>query len=145
MKRVFLVGVLLAAFGAGVAHAQSSILLYQRPNGLGTVRLTRALLADGKPLAPGTYEVRLTNDNVPPAAGQSPYGERYVEFLQGGEVVGREVAIVVFEADIDSIAERQVPRINTSVVEMLRGGDYWRVWINKDGTNYILNMPPATP
>jgi len=26
---------------------------------------------------------------------------------------------------------------------MLKGGDYWRVWINRGGNNYIINMPPA--
>ena len=28
-----------------------------------------------------------------------------------------------------------------AAVEMLKGGDYYRVWINKGGTNYIVNLP----
>ena len=32
--------------------------------------------------------------------------------------------------------------MNSSSVEMLKGGDFLRVWINKGGTNYLINMPP---
>ena len=53
------------------------------------------MTADGQPLAAGTYQVRLSADEPKPAVGQSPDSERYVEFLKGGKVVGREVATVV--------------------------------------------------
>ena len=52
-------------------------------------------MADGKPLAAGTYQVRLTSDEPKPAIGQSPDSEKYVEFVRGGKVVAREVATVV--------------------------------------------------
>ncbi len=35
------------------------------------------------------------------------------------------------------------PAPGTSKVEKLKGDDYVRVWINRGGTNYIINMPPA--
>ena len=137
MKQLVLVGALAGALGAGVGYAQTSAAA------LGTVQLPKKLMADGKPLAAGTYTVRLTTDEGKPAAGQTPQGELYVEFLQGGKVVGRELAVVVSAADIGAIAKGQRVKANSSSVEMLKGGDYWRVWINKDGTNYIINMPPA--
>ena len=137
MKQLFLLAVLVSALGAGVGYAQTSA------TALGTVHLPKKLMADGKPLAAGTYTVRLTTDEGKPAAGQTPQGELYVEFLQGGKVVGRELAIVVSAADIGAIAKGQRVKANASVVEMLKGGDYWRVWINRSGTNYIINMPPA--
>jgi len=28
-------------------------------------------------------------------------------------------------------------------VDMLKGNDYVRVWINRAGTNYIIHLPPA--
>ena len=62
---------------------------------LGSVHLTRAALADGKPLASGTYQIRTTGDEPKPAAGQSANAEQWIEFLKGGKVVGREVATVV--------------------------------------------------
>src|SRR5262249_33144075 len=98
----------------------------------------------GKELAAGTYEVRLTGDEIKPGVGQAPGAERWVEFVKGGKVVGREVAIVVDAQDIGQIAKRRRPKENSSSVEMLKGGDYWRVWIKKGGTNYIINMPPAS-
>ena len=60
-----------------------------------------------------------------------------------GKVAGREVATVVSAQDIGSIAKGRKPRPNSASFEMLKGGDYWRVWINKGGTNYIINLPPA--
>ena len=110
---------------------------------IGTVRLTQAVLADGKPLAAATYQVRLTNDQPTAAVGQSPGAERWVEFVKDGKVAGREVASVISAADIGAIAEGPQPKANASRVDLLKGGDYVRVWINKAGTNYLVNMPLA--
>jgi hypothetical protein len=110
---------------------------------IGTVRLTQAVLADGKPLAAGTYQVRLTNDQPTAAVGESPGAERWVEFVKDGKVAGREGATVISATDIGTIAEGRQPKANASRVDMLKGGDYVRVWINKAGTNYLVKMPLA--
>src|SRR5262245_23782274 len=56
------------------------------PMALGTVRIPKAVKANGQPLAPGTYQVRLTADEAKPdAAGTSGKLERWVEFLKGGK------------------------------------------------------------
>jgi len=110
---------------------------------IGTVRLTQAVLADGKPLAAATYQVRLTHDQPTAAVGESPGAERWVEFVNDGKVAGREVATVISAADIGTIADGPQPKANASRVDMLKGGDYVRVWINKAGTNYLVNMPLA--
>ncbi len=140
MKRIVLVGALVGAFAASTAFAQSGM---SSTMALGTVHVGKKVMADGKPLPAGTYQVRLTADEPKPATGQSPSAERYVEFVKGGKVAGREVATVISAEDIGKIAKGRKPKPNSSVVEMLKGGDYWRVWINKGGTNYIINMPPA--
>jgi hypothetical protein len=100
------------------------------------------VLADGKPLAAGTYQVRLTNDEPKPAVGQNPDAEKYVEFVRGGKVAGREVATIIGPDDIGKIAKGKKPGPGRSSVETLKGGDFVRVWINKGGTNYLINMPP---
>jgi hypothetical protein len=135
MKKLLLVGALLGALGTVPALAQQ--------NNLGTVNIPKRVMADGKPLAPGTYQVRLSNDEVKAATGQAPGSERWVEFVKGGKVAGREVATVVSQQDIGQIAKGKRPKANGSMVEMLKGGDYWRVWINRGGNNYIINLPPA--
>jgi hypothetical protein len=143
MKRLVLVGALAAALSTASAFAQSKAS-GTAGTALGTVHLAKSVLADGKPLAAGTYQVRLTNDEPKPAVGQAEGSEKYVEFVRGGKVAGREVATVVSAQDIGKIAKGKKPGAGSSSVEMLKGGDYYRVWINKGGTNYIINMPPAS-
>ena len=137
MMRLVLVGTVAAVLSGSAAFAQSGAGTM-----LGTVHLTHKVLADGKPLAAGTYQVRLTNDEPKPAVGQNPSAEKYVEFLRGGKVAGREVASVIAADEIGKIAKGKKPHNNSSSVEVLKGGDYVRVWINKGGTNYLINMPP---
>jgi len=110
---------------------------------IGSVTLTRKVLADGQPLAPGTYQVRLSAEQPRPVVGQSPEGERYVEFVRAGKVVGREVATVISSVDMATMAKYRKPTANSSRVETLRGADYLRVWINRSGTNYLIHLPPA--
>jgi hypothetical protein len=141
MKRFVLVGTLVAALGATTAFAQKSG--GATGSALGSVHLAKKVMADGKPLAAGTYQVRLTSDEPKPGVGQAQGAERYVEFLRSGKVAGREVASVVSAEDIGKIAKGKKPGANSSSVELLKGGDYYRVWINRGGTNYIINMPPG--
>ena len=163
MKRSLLVGALagLLACGAAVsAMAQASqaggakVNMTAQPAGpetaspvptgdlvLGTVRLPKAVMADGKPLAPGTYQVKLTAQE----AAQNPVGqtatyERWAEFSQGGAVKGREVVSIVAKSDIGKIAESSLPGAGKSKVELLKGGDFLRVWINKGDANYLIHL-----
>ena len=108
---------------------------------LGGVHLMRAAVADGTWLPAGTYQIRVTDDAVAPSVGQSKGAERWIEFMQDGKVVGREVATVISAADMGAIAKGARPAANGSLVQMLKGGDYVRVWINRDSVNYLINMP----
>lgn len=111
---------------------------------LGSVHLTKGVKADGKMLSPGTYQVRLTAQTATPAAkGQTPALERWVEFLQKGQVKGREVVTIVPQSEIDKVQKDTPPHANGSKVEVLKGGDYVRVWINKGGNHYLLHLPAA--
>ena len=94
---------------------------------LGTVRLPRNVTADGKPLPAGSYQVRLTAQEATPVPpGQTPSLERWIEFVQGGQVKGREVVTVVPDSDIAQVADGPRPRAGASRVEMLKamGHDY---------------------
>jgi hypothetical protein len=143
MKKLVLVGILgasLAAVGTPAAHVSAQAM--DKEMALGTVHLAKAVMADGKALPPGTYQLRLTMDHPEPAVGESPDSEQYVEFVKGGKVVAREVATVVSKADIDAIAKGEKPPASgTAKVEMLKGNEYIRVWVNKGGTNYLLHLP----
>ena len=107
---------------------------------LGSVRVPRAVLADGKTLPAGVYAVRLTSEEPAPATGQSPHAERWVEFVRNGTVAGREVATVISASDMRTIAKSPQPSPNGSRVDVLKGGDYLRAWINRRGMNYLINF-----
>lgn len=107
---------------------------------LGTVHLPHAVVADGKPLPAGSYQVQLTDATPAPVVGQSPGAERWVEFVKGGRVAGRELATVVSAADMATMAKGKRPAANGSLVEKLEGGEYLRVWINKDKVNYLIHL-----
>src|SRR5262245_63872086 len=144
MKARWIVAVLLTAF-TGVAAAQQG-QVPTAETALGSVRIPRAVKADGKDLKAGTYQVRLTAQAASPAVpGQTM--ERWVEFVQGGKVAGREVVSIVPQAELKDLmpGPDSLPRAGSggSRVEMLKGNEYVRVWINRGGVHYLIHMPPA--
>jgi hypothetical protein len=110
---------------------------------LGTVNLPKAVMADGKRLPAGTYQVRLTSDAPTPGVGQSPGSERWIEFVRNGTVAGREVATVIPAGDINAVAKGPSPSVNRARVDVLKGGEYIRLWMNRGTEHYIIHMPPA--
>ena len=154
MKKYWVVvGILASSLWAAEARAQ-----HQTPNqqpttaaaptaptgdmALGSVRLPRAVTADGKPLAAGTYQVRLTAQEAKPeAVGTTEALERWVEFVQGGTVKGREVVSIVPQAEIKMVVKDAPPPSGGSRVQVLRGNDYVRLWFNKGGNHYLVHLP----
>lgn len=111
---------------------------------LGTVRIPRRVLANGEALPAGSYQLRVTDETAKPASGQTPEAERWVEFLQGGKVRGRELASVVPDSEIAQVAEGTArPARGGHRVDLLKAQKYWRVWVNKGGNNYLIHLPPA--
>jgi hypothetical protein len=147
MKRTTLDGVYLVLLVGWVVFAYNTLSVSSQSAAdaptIGTVHLTQSVLADGKVLAAGTYQVRLTNDQPKTAVGESTGAERWVEFIKDGMVAGREVATVISAADVNAVAKGPQPKANTSRVDVLKGGEYVRVWINRGGNNYLVNMPLA--
>ena len=108
---------------------------------LGTIELPRGVLANGQALPPGAYSLHLTSQTASPeTTGALAELERWVEFRQGGAVMGRELASIVPATEIDDVAGSAPPASGSSRVEVLRGNDYVRVWINRDGTHYLIHL-----
>jgi hypothetical protein len=108
---------------------------------LGTVNIPRAVKANGEALPAGAYQVRVTETPATPQApGQTPQYERWAEFLRGGKVVGREVVTIVPASDIKEVAEMTPPPSGGSRAEVLKGGDYLRLWINRGGNHYLIHF-----
>ena len=99
-------------------------------------------MADGKPLAAGQYQIRLTAQTAAPdAGGASENLERWVEFVRGGKVAGREVVSIVPQAEIKMVVKDAPPASGGSKVQILRGNEYLRVWINRTGNHYLIHLP----
>lgn len=134
------VGSVLAGAVAVVLLAQSAVQAQPAATTLGSVRLSRAVTADGKPLPAGSYSLRVSSDSVTPVKGQGPENAKWVEFVQGGQVKGRELASVVAAADIAAVAEGKPPAANANKVELLKGGEFLRVWSNRGGSHYLVHL-----
>ncbi|MGE3843983.1 MAG: hypothetical protein AB7I50_20615 [Vicinamibacterales bacterium] len=112
---------------------------------LGTVRINRDVVADGKPLKAGTYRLRLSSEPTTPVpTGQSADLERWVEFLRGNTVVGREIVSVVPQSEIQIVAQDAPPPVGMSKVQMLKGNEYLRIWINRGGNHYLIHLPTSS-
>src|SRR5262245_37310499 len=131
-KQLVLIAALMTALGASAAYGQgagdaghtapkaqpSTAPATTVPTGdlaLGSVSLGRAVKADGQPLPAGTYQVRLTSQTAAPEAkGTTPSAARWVEFVRGGKVVGREVVTIVPQSEI-SLVQKDTPPAQNGV------------------------------
>jgi hypothetical protein len=155
-KQWVLVGILAGSLMAAPASAQHTAPKQQpataaapaAPTGelaLGTVHITKAMMADGKPLPAGTYTVRLTAQEAKPnAVGASENIERWVEFVQKGTVKGREVVSIVPQTEMKEVVKDAPPPANGYKLQPLKGGEYVRLWINKGGNHYLIHLPTGT-
>ena len=138
------IGVAAAMPSVGLAGQQTAPGTVDVPAGsveLGSVELPRQVMADGQTLAAGTYDVRVTADHASPdVAGQLPSLERWAEFRQGGEVRGREVASIIPQSEIQGVAKTAPPAPGTARVEMLKGDEYLRVWVNQGNISYLIHL-----
>jgi len=111
---------------------------------LGTVRIAHHVRADGKALAPGVYLLRLTDaDASPTPAGETAGYERWVEFIQHGDVKGREVATIVPASEIKDVADAGTtpPRLGQHKIEVLKGNVYLRIWLLRGDRHYLIHLP----
>jgi hypothetical protein len=124
--------ILLVAMVATAAYAASVTL--------GTVNITQPVLAEGMPLPPGTYDVRLTDEFLPPNPGQSPDAEQVVEFVKDGMVVARGAAEVLPMSD--AVGTSGGASASSKLrVEKLKEDDFIRISTVRDGKRYLIYLP----
>jgi len=132
-----IIGVAIILIGAVFATAA-----YAASVTLGTVRMTQPVLANGQPLPPGTYDVRLTDEFLPPNPGQSPDAEQVVEFVKDGMVVARGAAEVLPMSDAVGTSGN-APAASKLRVEKLKGDEFIRIATVRDGKRYLIYLPIA--
>jgi hypothetical protein len=129
---------LAGSWGAYRAQAAGGVQMAAKATALGTVDIPRKVMADGKPLAAGSYTLRLTSESGSAVVGETPGSEIWVEFVQGSAVKGRELATVLTKADLKEMGKPLAPGVT------MLGGDktdgYLRIWINHAGTSYLVHL-----
>ena len=124
-----------------VSGAVSAQTMAKKPASLGSVKISRSVVADGKPLAAGTYALHVSDEMPAKVLGQTLDESRWIEFMQGGQVKGRELATVLSKDALKDMTKKSAaPAVGTSKVQLLKGGDYIRVWVNAGGTQYLIHL-----
>ena len=108
-----------------------------------SVQIPVTVLANGKPLPPGTYNVRLTGERPAPLPGQPAGAQQWVELLADGKVVARESAEVLKGEDLPAEGASSQHVQNGTRVEMLKGGEFLRISVKRDDARYLLYLPIA--
>lgn len=142
MNRILLCTVAAVSLAApAAAHHQTP----GKSHAVATVTIAEPVKADGKPLAPGTYEVWILDEQPDVKAGAPSTAQRVVELHQNGQVVAREVA------EVFTSGERPVgtsgstgSRMGKAVVQKLRGGEFLRIAITEAGARYLIHLPTAS-
>jgi len=131
----------IAALAMGALLLQPAVTAAQTEGqSLGSVSVSRAAKANGEALPAGTYTLRLLPQDLTKVIGQTPAESRWVEFVRGGKVAGKEVATVLTAAEAKAVAERGMPASGTSKTELLKGNEYLRIWVNRGGTHYLVHL-----
>jgi hypothetical protein len=132
---------LLSCFVAGVFSVSSAWAHHQVAGRTHpTVTITQQVLADGKPLPPGKYEVWITDQRPDVGAGAPSENQRVVEFAQNGQVVAREIA-EVFPSGRDVVGTSGNAGPARARVERLTGGEFIRVSVNEPGGRFLIHLP----
>lgn len=140
LAATLLTGVAVAS-PASAAQLPGNVNVPLDDRALGTIEVPRRVLANGEALAAGTYSLHLTSRTASPeTTGALAALERWVEFRQADAVMGQEVATLVPAGEIGDVAESAPPADGSSRVEVLRGNEYVRIWINQDGTHYLIHL-----
>lgn len=135
-RKVMAAAVMSAVIAApGVLGAQSE------GKSLGTVRVPRQVTASGQALPAGSYTLRLLPQELKGGVGQTPAESRWVEFVQGGKVLGKEVATVLSGPEARAVTKGPGPASGSSKTELLKGNDYIRIWVRQGDTHYLVHLP----
>jgi len=114
-----------------------------KSHAVATVTLKEPVKADGKPLAAGTYEVWILDEQPNVNAGATSTAQRIVELHQNGKMVATEVAEVFGSERPIGTSGTTGSRMGKAVVQKLQGGEFVRIAISDAGARYLIHLPTA--
>jgi hypothetical protein len=137
MSRLLLSCAVAGLFGVTSAWAHHTMPGRTHP----TVTITQSVMADGKPLAAGTYEIWITNERPDVGAGAPSEAQRVVEFAQNNQVVARTIAEVFPRRGGEAVGTSGNTGAGRARVEMLKSGEFVRVSINDAAGRFLIHLP----
>ena len=136
MSRLLLSCVVAGAFVSSTAFAHHTMPGRSHPK----VEITQQVMVGGAPLAPGTYELWITDERPDVGAGAPSENQRVVQFAQNEKVVATDIA------EVFQRAERPVGTSGTAGASRaqfhpLSGGDFFRIVITDPDARYLIHLP----
>ena len=110
------------------------------PDVLAHVRIPVTVRANGQVLSSGTYDLRLARDAAGPGTSASA-AQHAVEFVSAGAVVARDVAEVLRDDNLPPVGASAQPAAPGVRVELLKGGEFLRISVKREGTRYLVHLP----
>jgi hypothetical protein len=143
IRRVLFSCLVVGSFGVGNAGAHHAVAGRVHPV-MTTVRIMQPVLAGGQPLAPGTYELIVTDESPATQHRQPNESQRWVEFVRDGMVVAREIAEVFPhpETPVGTSSASDAPR---AVIQKLKADDFVRISVNAPNARYLVYLPINQP
>jgi hypothetical protein len=139
IRRLLFSCLLVSGFGAANVWGHHQDTGRAHP-AVATVRLAQPVMAGGKPLAAGTYELVVLDERPPSPSGEPNESQRWVEFLANGNVVARETA-EVFPASERPVGTSSASGAPRALVQRLRTDNFLRVSVNTSSARYLVHMP----
>ena len=134
MSRVLLSCAVAGLVGINTAWAHHTMPGRTHP----TVTISQQVMVDGQPLAPGTYEIYVTNERPSTGAGSTD-AQRMVEFARNGQVVAKTIAELFPAAGNRAVGTSG--GASRARAQMLRGGEFVRVSFNDADGRYLIHLP----
>jgi hypothetical protein len=135
MSRALLSCFAAVVFAGAVASAHHTVPGRTHP----TVTLSQQVFVDGKPLAPGKYDIYITDERPALGAGAASEAQRVVEFAQNGKVIAKDVA-EVFTLGERPVGTSGATARTTAQVQKLSGGEFVRIVVNDGGSRYLIHL-----
>jgi hypothetical protein len=141
MSRLLLSAIAAVSIAAPVAaHHETA----GKSHAVATVTITEPVKADGKPLAPGTYEVWILDDRPNVGAGAPSNAQRVVELYQNGKMVATDLA-EVFPASGRPVGTSGTGSpLPKAAVQKLKGGEFVRISINDAAGRFLIHLTTAS-
>jgi hypothetical protein len=135
MKLLLLSCIAVLTSGVNTTLAQHTVLAKAH-----VVVLDEPVMAEGKLLPAGMYELRILEERPVTTAGDPSNTQRIVEFAQHGIVVAREVAEVFPNSQTGVAAAPTKAR-----VQRLREDDFVRVSVIQNDSRFLIYLSTAPP